>query len=186
MFELKKRISNFVFIFLIFLFTITLSACSMVKYEGNYLPEVSKEKPIVFITDLNSRPNAEQVLGYAEIDAPTTATTKVIKEKLKSKARSVGANVIRIVKMEKIPTGEARMDQRYNDTVQTWSVQDNSDASFRNMRDSLGTSSNSSSPGFFSGLMSGSFAHYDKKTVYRTFVRAEFRYLPETGGTNIP
>lgn len=154
-------------------------SCTSVDYQGEKLSAVPSSEPVIFITDVTTRPDAERVLGYAEMNVGPSIKSTDIRDALRKKARSVGANVIRIISMKKVPDGKARMDQRYNTSSpnRTWNVQDTSDTAFNNIREGLTTSSDTDTPGLVSGLLSGSNAVSDDKNVYRTYVKAEFRVL---------
>ena len=142
-----------------------LAACSSVKYEGESLPALSSDAPVKFYlaTELEKMPDV-RVLGTAEYTARPTLTSKDIRETLREAARKEGANGIRIVFMEKIPDGEARRDQINNTGAPQWNVSDNSDTSLAYMKNTINYSD----------------VRDKEKTVYKTFVKAEFLSVPET------
>ena len=130
-----------------------LAACSSVKYEGESLPALSSDAPVKFYlaSELDKMPGAV-VLGTAEYTARPTLTSKDIRAILQDAARDEGANGIRIISMEKIPDGEARRN-----------VSDNSDTSLSSMKNTINYSD----------------VRDKEKTIYKTFVRAEFLSVPE-------
>ena len=142
-----------------------LAACSSVKYEGESLPALSSDAPVKFYlaTELEKMPDV-RVLGTAEYTARPTLTSKDIRETLREAARKEGANGIRIVFMEKIPDGEARRDQINNTGAPQWNVSDNSDTSLAYVKNTINYSD----------------VRDKEKTVYKTFVKAEFLSVPET------
>ena len=144
---------------------LVLAACAGVKYEGESLPALAPDAPVKFYlaTELEKMPDV-QVLGTAEYTARSSYTAKDIREKLRKTARREGANGIRIVYMEKIPDGEARRDQINNTGAPQWNVSDNSDTSLAYMKKSINYSDLSDK----------------EKTIYKTFVKAEFLTVPET------
>ena len=143
-----------------------LAACAGVEYEGESLPALSSDTPVKFYlaSELDKMPGV-QVLGTAEYTARPSLTSKDIRSKLQSAARKEGANGIRIVYMEKIPDGEARRDQINNTGAPQWNVSDNSDTSLTNMKNTINYSD----------------VRDREKTIYKTFVKAEFLSVPETG-----
>jgi len=144
---------------------LVLAACAGVEYEGESLPALSSSTPVKFYlaTELEKMPDVH-VLGTAEYTARSSLTAKDIREKLRKAARREGANGIRIVYMEKIPDGEARRDQINNTGAPQWNVSDNSDTSLASMKNTIN----------YSDLRD------KEKTIYKTFVRAEFLSVPET------
>lgn len=141
-----------------------LAACASVEYEGESLPALSSDAPVKFYlaTELEKMPDV-RVLGTAEYTARPTLTSKDIRETLREAARKEGANGIRIVFMEKIPDGEARRDQINNTGAPQWNVSDNSDTSLAYMKNTINYSD----------------VRDKEKTVYKTFVKAEFLSVPE-------
>ena len=141
-----------------------LAACAGVEYQGESLPALSSDAPVKFYlaSELDKMPDVV-VLGTAEYTARPTLTSKDIRETLQSAARKEGANGIRIVSMEKIPDGEARRDQINNTGAPQWNVSDNSDTSLTNMKNTINYSD----------------VRDREKTIYKTFVRAEFLSVPE-------
>ena len=144
---------------------LTLAACAGIDYRGESLPELPSDAPVKFYlaTELEKMPDV-RVLGTAEYTARPTLTSKDIREALRRAARANGANGIRIVYMEKIPDGEARRDQINNTGAPQWNVSDNSDTSLTNMKNTINYSD----------------VRDKEKTIYRTFVKAEFLSVPET------
>ena len=142
-----------------------LAACAGVKYEGESLPALSSDAPVKFYlaTELDKMPGV-QVLGTAEYTARPTLTSKDIRAKLQSAARKEGANGIRIISMEKVADGEARKDQINNTGAPQWNVSDNSDTSLSNMKTTINYSD----------------VRDKEKTIYKTFVKAEFLSVPES------
>lgn len=142
-----------------------LAACATVDYEGESLPALSSDAPVKFYlaSDLEKMPGV-RVLGTAEYTARPTLTSKDIRAILQDAARDEGANGIRIISMEKIADGEARKDQINNTGAPQWNVSDNSDASLTNMKNTINGSDNRDR----------------QKTIYKTFVKAEFLSVPET------
>ena len=142
-----------------------LAACAGVEYEGESLPALSSDAPVKFYlaSDLDKMPGV-RVLGTAEYTARPSLTSKDIRSKLQAAAREEGANGIRIVFMEKIPDGEARKDQINNTGAPQWNVSDNSDTSLTNMKNTINYSD----------------VRDKEKTIYKTFVKAEFLSVPET------
>ena len=140
------------------------AACASVEYQGESLPALSSDAPVKFYlaSDLDRMPGVV-VLGTAEYTARPTLTNKDIREKLQSAARKEGANGIRIVSMEKIPDGEARRDQINNTGAPQWNVSDNSDTSLSYMKNTINYSD----------------VRDKEKTIYKTFVKAEFLSVPE-------
>ena len=143
---------------------LVLAACAGVEYEGESLPALSSDAPVNFYlaAELEKMPGV-QVLGTAEYTARSSYTSKDIREKLRKAARREGANGIRIVYMEKIPDGEARRDQINNTGAPQWNVSDNSDTSLASMKNTINYSD----------------VRDKEKTVYKTFVKAEFLSVPE-------
>lgn len=141
-----------------------LAACSSVKYEGESLPALSSDAPVKFYlaSELDKMPGAV-VLGTAEYTARPTLTSKDIRAILQDAARDEGANGIRIISMEKIADGEARKDQINNTGAPQWNVTDNSDTSLTKMKNTINYSD----------------VRDKEKTIYKTFVRAEFLSVPE-------
>ena len=141
-----------------------LAACASVEYQGESLPALSSDAPVKFYlaSELDKMPGVV-VLGTAEYTARPTLTNKDIRAKLQSAARKEGANGIRIVSMEKIPDGEARRDQINNTGAPQWTVSDNSDTSLTNMKTTINYSD----------------VKDKEKTIYKTFVKAEFLSVPE-------
>ena len=144
---------------------LVLAACAGVEYTGESLPPLSSNTPVKFYlaTELEKMAGV-QVLGTAEYTARSSLTAKDIREKLRKAARREGANGIRIVYMEKIPDGEARRDQINNTGAPQWNVSDNSDTSLASMKNTIN----------YSDLRD------KEKTIYKTFVKAEFLSVPET------
>ena len=142
-----------------------LAACAGVEYEGESLPALSSDAPVKFYlaSELEKIPGV-QVLGTAEYTARPSLTVKDIRSKLQSAARKEGANGIRIVYMEKIPDGEARRDQINNTGAPQWNVSDNSDTSLTYMKNTITYSD----------------VRDKEKTIYKTYVKAEFLSVPET------
>ena len=142
-----------------------LAACASVSYEGESLPALSSDTPVKFYlaSELEKIPGVV-VLGTAEYTARPSLTSKDIRSVLQTAARREGANGIRIVFMEKIPDGEARKDQINNTGAPQWNVSDNSDTSLSNMKNTINYSD----------------VRDKEKTIYKTFVRAEFLSVPET------
>ncbi len=142
-----------------------LAACASVKYEGESLPALSSDTPVKFYlaSELDKMPGVV-VLGTAEYTARPSLTSKDIRSILRDAARDEGANGIRIVFMEKIPDGEARKDQINNTGAPQWNVSDNSDTSLSYMKNTINYSD----------------VRDKEKTIYKTFVRAEFLSVPET------
>ena len=141
-----------------------LAACASVKYEGESLPALSSDTPVKFylVSELEKMPDVV-VLGTAEYTARPSLTSKDIRSVLQTAARREGANGIRIVFMEKIPDGEARKDQINNTGAPQWNVSDNSDTSLSYMKNTINYSD----------------VRDKEKTIYKTFVRAEFLSVPE-------
>ena len=142
-----------------------LAACASVEYEGESLPALSSDTPVKFYlsSELEKMPDVV-VLGTAEYTARPSLTSKDIRSVLQTAARREGANGIRIVFMEKIPDGEARKDQINNTGAPQWNVSDNSDTSLSSMKNTINYSD----------------VRDKEKTVYKTFVKAEFLSVPET------
>ena len=142
-----------------------LAACAGVEYEGDSLPALSSDAPVKFYlaSELDKMPGV-QVLGTAEYTARSSLTSKDIRAKLQSAARKEGANGIRIVYMEKVPDGEARKDQINNTGAPQWNVSDNSDTSLSYMKNTINYSD----------------VRDKEKTIYKTFVKAEFLSVPDT------
>ena len=142
-----------------------LAACATVEYEGESLPALSSDVPVKFYlaTELEKMPDV-RVLGTAEYTARPSLTSKDIREKLRKAARREGANGIRVVFMEKIPDGEARKDQINNTGAPQWNVSDNSDTSLSSMKNTINYSD----------------VRDKEKTIYKTYVKAEFLSVPET------
>ncbi len=142
-----------------------LAACAGVEYEGESLPALSSDAPVKFyLASELDKMSGVQVLGTAEYTARPSLTSKDIRAKLQSAARKEGANGIRIVYMEKIPDGEARKDQLNNTGAPQWNVSDNSDTSLAYMKNTITYSD----------------VRDKEKTIYKTFVKAEFLSVPET------
>ncbi|MBR5679264.1 MAG: hypothetical protein IKX19_01305 [Clostridia bacterium] len=141
------------------------AACAGVEYEGESLPALSSSEPVKFYlaTELEKM-SGVQVLGTAEYTARPTLTSRDIREELAKCAREHGANGIRIVSMEKIADGEARRDQINNTGAPQWNVSDNSDTSLASMKKTINYSD----------------VRDPEKTIYKTFVRAEFLSVPVT------
>ena len=142
-----------------------LTACSSVDYRGESLPALSSDVPVKFYlaTELEKMPDV-RVLGTAEYTARPSLTSKDIRETLRKAARREGANGIRIIAMEKIPDGEARKDQINNTGAPQWNVSDNSDTSLTAMKTTI----------------NGADSRDKQKTIYKTFVKAEFLSVPES------
>ena len=142
-----------------------LTACSSVDYRGESLPALSSDVPVKFYlaTELEKMPDV-RVLGTAEYTARSSLTSKDIRETLRKAARREGANGIHIVFMEKIPDGEARRDQINNMGAPQWNVTDNSDTSLASIKNTINYSD----------------VRDKEKTIYKTFVKAEFLSVPET------
>jgi len=139
------------------------SACAGVEYEGESLPALSSSEPVKFyLASELEKKSGVQVLGTAEYTARPTLTSRDIREELAKSARKHGANGIRIISMEKIADGEARRDQINNTGAPQWNVTDNSDTSLASMKKTINYS-DSRDP---------------EKTIYKTFVRAEFLSVP--------
>ena len=143
----------------------TLVACTGVDYQGESLPALSSDAPVKFYlaTELEKMPGMT-VLGTAEYTARPSLTSKDIRAKLQNAARKEGANGIRIISMEKIPDGEARKDQINNTGAPQWNVSDNSDTSLSYMKNTINYSD----------------VRDKEKTIYKTFVKAEFLSVPES------
>lgn len=142
-----------------------LAACATVEYQGESLPALSSDVPVKFYlaSELEKIPDVI-VLGTAEYTARPSLTSKDIRETLKTAARREGANGIRIISMAKIPDGEARKDQINNTGAPQWNVSDNSDTSLSAMKNTINYSD----------------VRDKEKTIYKTFVKAEFLSVPET------
>lgn len=141
-----------------------LTACAGVEYQGESLPPLPSDAPVKFYlaTELEKHPDA-RVLGVAEYTARPSLTSKDIRNTLREAAREEGANGIHILFMEKIPDGEARRDQINNTGAPQWTVSDNSDASLTSMKNTINYSD----------------VRDKEKTVYKTYVKAEFLFVPE-------
>ena len=141
------------------------AACGGVEYEGESLPALSSSEPVKFYlaTELEKM-SGVRVLGTAEYTARPTLTSRDIREELAKTARQHGANGIRIISMEKIPDGEARRDQINNTGAPQWNVSDNSDTSLATMKRTINYSD----------------VRDPEKTIYKTYVRAEFLSVPVT------
>ena len=143
--------------------TFLFAACAGVEYEGESLPALSSSEPVKFyLASELEKISGVKVLGTAEYTARPTLTSRDIREELASSARKHGANGIRIISMEKIPDGEARRDQINNTGAPQWNVSDNSDTSLASMKKSINYSD----------------ARDPEKTIYKTYVRAEFLSVP--------
>lgn len=144
---------------------LVLTACAGVEYRGESLPSLPSDTPVKFYlaTELEKMPGV-RVLGTAEYTARPSLTSKDIRETLRKAARKEGANGIRVVYMEKIPDGEARRDQLNNTGAPQWNVSDNSDTSLAYMKNTINYSD----------------VRDKEKTIYKTFVKAEFLSVPET------
>ena len=142
-----------------------LAACAGVEYQGESLPALSSDTPVKFYlaSELEKMPGVT-VLGMAEYTARPSLTSKDIRATLQSAARREGANGIRIISMEKIPDGEARKDQINNTGAPQWNVSDNSDTSLSYMKNTINYSD----------------VRDKERTIYKTFVKAEFLSVPET------
>ena len=144
---------------------LVLTACADVEYRGESLTALRPDVPVKFYlaTELEKMPDV-RVLGTAEYTARPTLTSRDIREELAKCAREHGANGIRIISMEKIPDGEARRDQINNTGAPQWNVSDNSDTSLASMKKTINYSD----------------VRDPEKTIYKTFVRAEFLSVPVT------
>lgn len=142
-----------------------LAACAGVEYRGESLAPLSSDTPVKFYlaSELDKMPGVI-VLGTAEYTARPSLTSKDIREKLQVAARREGANGIRVISMAKIPDGEARKDQLNNTGAPQWNVSDNSDTSLSSMKNTINYSD----------------VRDKEKTIYKTFVKAEFLSVPET------
>jgi len=142
-----------------------LAACAGVEYQGESLPALRSDVPVKFYlaSELENMPGVI-VLGTAEYTARPSLTSKDIREKLQTAARREGANGIRIISMAKIPDGEARKDQLNNTGAPQWNVSDNSDTSLSSMKNTINYSD----------------VRDKEKTIYKTFVKAEFLSVPES------
>ena len=142
-----------------------LAACASVEYQGESLPALRSDVPVKFFlaSELEKMPGVV-VLGTAEYTARPSLTSKDIRSMLQTAARRQGANGIRILYMEKIPDGEARRDQINNTGAPQWNVSDNSDTSLLYMKNTINYSD----------------VRDKEKTIYKTFVKAEFLSVPET------
>ena len=141
-----------------------LAACASVEYEGESLPALSGDAPVKFyLASELEKMSGVRVLGVAEYTARPTLTSKDIRETLAKAARKNGANGVRIVYMEKIADGEARRDQINNTGAPQWNVSDNSDTSLASMKKTINYSD----------------VRDPEKTIYKTFVKAEFLSVPE-------
>ena len=142
-----------------------LAACASVEYQGESLPALHSDAPVKFYlaSELEKMPGVI-VLGTAEYTARPSLTSKDIRETLQTAARREGANGIHIISMKKIPDGEARRDQINNTGAPQWNVSDNSDTSLSYMKNTINYSDVSDK----------------EKTIYKTFVKAEFLSVPET------
>ena len=142
-----------------------LAACASVEYQGESLPALSSDVPVKFYlaSELEKIPGVV-VLGTAEYTARPSLTSKDIRSVLQTAARREGANGIRIISMAKIPDGEARKDQINNTSAPQWNVPDNSDSSLSYMKNTINYSD----------------VRDKEKTIYKTFVKAEFLSVPET------
>jgi len=142
-----------------------LAACAGVEYQGESLPALPSDAPVKFYlaSELEKMPGVV-VLGTAEYTARPSLTSKDIRSTLQTAARREGANGIRIVYMEKIPDGEARKDQINNTGAPQWNVTDNSDSSLASMKNTINYSD----------------VRDREKTIYKTFVKAEFLSVPVT------
>ena len=139
------------------------AACAGVEYEGESLPALSSSEPVKFyLAPELEKMSGVQVLGTAEFTARPTLTGRDIREELAKSARKHGANGIRIISMEKIPDGEARRDQINNTGAPQWNVSDNSDTSLASMKKTINYSD----------------VRDPEKTIYKTYVRAEFLSVP--------
>ena len=139
------------------------AACGGVDYEGESLPALSSGEPVKFYLAAElEKMSGVRVLGTAEYTARPTLTARDIREELAKTARKHGANGIRIISMEKIPDGEARRDQINNTGAPQWNVSDNSDTSLAYMKKTINYSD----------------VRDPEKTIYKTFVRAEFLSVP--------
>ena len=144
---------------------VILAACAGVEYQGESLPALPSDAPVKFYlaSELEKMPGVV-VLGTAEYTARPSLTSKDIRSTLQTAARREGANGIRIVYMEKIPDGEARKDQINNTGAPQWNVTDNSDSSLASMKNTINYSD----------------VRDREKTIYKTFVKAEFLSVPVT------
>ena len=142
-----------------------LAACASVEYQGESLSALHSDAPVKFYlaSELEKMPGVV-VLGTAEYTARPSLTSKDIRSTLQTAARREGANGIRIVYMEKIPDGEARKDQINNTGAPQWNVTDNSDSSLASMKNTINYSD----------------VRDREKTIYKTFVKAEFLSVPVT------
>ena len=114
-------------------------------------------------TELEKMPDV-RVLGTAEYTARPSLTSKDIRDVLRKAARREGANGIHVISMEKIPDGEARRDQINNTGAPQWNVTDNSDTSLASIKNTINYSD----------------IRDKEKTIYKTYVKAEFLSVPET------
>ena len=142
-----------------------LAACAEVQYQGESLPALSSDAPVKFYlaSDLEKMPGVV-VLGTAEYTARSSLTGEDINSILRTAARREGANGIRIISKAKIPNGEARRDQINNTSAPQWNVSDNSDTSLSYVKNTINYSD----------------VRDKEKTIYKTFVKAEFLSVPET------
>ena len=141
-----------------------LTACAGVEYQGESLHPLSSDTPVKFYlaTELEKMPDV-QVLGTAEYTARPLESSQDIRDTLRKAARRAGANGIRIVSMAKIPDGEARRDQINNTGAPQWNGSDNSDTSLASMKNTINYSD----------------VRDKEKTIYKTFVKAEFLSVPD-------
>ena len=143
------------------------AACSAVKYEGESLPPLPSDARVAYFLNKNKGekpPVGSVALGVAEYVASPTENTAKIRRVLSEAAREHGANAVVILRMDKVPDGEARADQIYNRPAPGWVISDNSDTALTYMKDSI----------------EYAYGKDPEKRLYKTVVKAEFYSVPES------
>ncbi len=142
------------------------AACSSVTYEGETLDALPSDAQVFYYMNRNKGekpPVGSVALGIAEYTASPNENSAAIRRTLSRAARERGANAVVILRMDKIPAGEARSDQIYNQTAPGWVITDNSDTALTYMKDSIDYA----------------YGKDAEKPLFKTKVKAEFYSVPE-------
>ena len=109
-----------------------LSACSSWNYQGEERPVLPPDSEVAFFSERESVPAGFQSLGkFTYVSSAASGADSVsFRRELREKARKNGANGVLLLRVRRIPTGEARQDQLSNTQAPGWNKEDNSATSY--------------------------------------------------------
>lgn len=109
-----------------------LSACSSWNYDGEERPALPPDSEVAFFSEKESVPAGFQSLGkFSYVSSAAAGADSVsFRKGLRIKALENGANGVLLLRVRRIPAGEARQDQLRNTQAPGWNTEDNSATSY--------------------------------------------------------